>query len=109
MTTTNSFPAPCSVGLCGDAALRYALVQMVVASPRCDPSAYLTTVEALYEYVTIAKTSGWIDGMKCQFRDGILERVEAPSAAPDPYMPDYSGDSTDPFKAKPFAEGMSVV
>ena len=52
--TSSSFPSPYSVGLCGDAALRYALVQMVVASPMCAPSAYLTTVEALFAFVKTA-------------------------------------------------------
>lgn len=76
--TSSNIPAPYEVGLTGDAALRYALAQMVTSSPRCDPCNYLTTAEALYEFIKIAATTGWVDGMKCRFVDGVLERVEAP-------------------------------
>ena len=76
--TTSNIPSPYDVGLHGDAALRYAIVQMVVASPHCMPNNYLPTAEALYEYVKIAATTHWVDGTKCRFVDGVLDRIEAP-------------------------------
>lgn len=51
MTSSNKIPPPGDLGLHGDAALRYVLIQIVAASPSCMPNAYMTTVDRLMAYI----------------------------------------------------------